>query len=80
MNNPSGMEVRLMAVVEVERLGVNAREVATKANAMGMLQSCASHTLGEPEARARAAEGIAQVQNSMKEMSLPGRQLPKAQT
>ncbi len=75
-----GMEVRLMAVVEVERLGVDASEVATKAKAMGMLQTCANNNVWEPEARSRAAEGAARVQNSMKEMSVPTRQLPKAQT
>lgn len=75
-----GMEVRMMAAVEVERLGVGAPEVGTKAKAMGMLQACANNSLWEPEARRRAAEGAALVQNSMKEMSLPNRQLPKAQT
>ena len=75
-----GMEVRLMAVVEVERLGEAASAMATKAKAMGMLQACANNTSWEPEARKRAAEGAARIQESMKEMSLPNRQLPKAQT
>ncbi len=75
-----GMEVRLMAVVELERLGVDAPEVATKAKALGMLQSSANKDSWEPEARARATEAAARVQNSMKGQPLPKRQLPKAQT
>lgn len=75
-----GMEVRLMAVVEVERLGVDATEVATKGKAMGMLQSCASNNGWEPEARAQAAEAAVRVQSSMKDTSLPTRPVPKSQT
>lgn len=75
-----GMEVRMMAVVEVERLGMYAPEIATKAEAMGMLQACANNNLWEPEARRRAAEGAARIQNSMKEMSAPDHSLPKTQT
>ena len=56
-----------MAVVEVERLGVYAPEIGTKAKAMGMLQAGANNSQWEPEARHRAAEGAAQVQNSMKQ-------------
>lgn len=74
-----GMEVRMMAVVEVERLGVYAPEIGTKAKAMGMLQAGANNSQWEPEARHRAAEGAAQVQNSMKQAP-PANQLPKSQT
>lgn len=74
-----GMEVRMMAVVEVERLGVYAPEIGTKAKAMGMLQASANNSQWEPEARHRAAEGAAQVQNSMKQPP-PANQLPKSQT
>lgn len=75
-----GMEVRMMAVVEVERLGMYAPEIPTKAKAMGMLQACANNSLWEPEARRRAAEGAAQIQNSMKPPSPSNRELPKSQT
>lgn len=75
-----GMEVRMMAVVEVERLGMYAPEIATKAKAMGMLQACANNNSWEPEARRRAAEAAAQVQNSMKPAPPSNRELPKSQT
>ena len=60
-----GMEVRLMAVVAVERIGVNAIDVATKAKAMGMMQLYAGKSLWEPEAKKRAAEAAARIQASM---------------
>ncbi len=60
-----GMEVRLMAVVEIERLGMQATDGATKAKAMGMLQACASNGTWEPEARHRAAEGAARIQSTL---------------
>jgi hypothetical protein len=75
-----GMEVRMMAVVEVERLGMYAPEIPTKAKAMGMLQACAHNNSWEPEAQRRAAEGAAQIQNSMKPAPPSNRQLPKSQT
>ncbi len=75
-----GMEVRMMAVVEVERLGAYAPEIATKAKAMGMLQACANNGQWEPEARRRAAEGAAAVQNSMKPAPSANPQMPKSQT
>ena len=76
-----GMEVRMMAVVEIERLGVYAPEIGTKAKAMGMLQASANNSQWEPEARRRAAEGAAAVQNSMKPAPPPANgQLPKSQT
>lgn len=75
-----GMEVRMMAVVEVEGLGVSAPEIGTKAKAMGLLQAAANNDSWEPEARSRAAEAVAQIQNSMKQMSVPPHQLPKSQT
>ncbi len=75
-----GMEVRMMAVVEVERLGLYAPEIPTKAKAMGMLQACARNSTWEPEAQRRAAAGAAQIQNSMKTPPPSNRQLPKSQT
>ena len=65
-----GMEVRMMVMVEVERLGVYAPEIGTKAKAMGMFQASANNSRVEPEARHRTAEGAAQVQNSMKQRRL----------
>ena len=61
-----GMEVRMMAVVAVERIGVESSETAAKAKAMGLLQSYASKSTWEPEAKRRAEEAVAIIQNSMK--------------
>jgi len=61
-----GMEVRMMAVAAVERIGVEASETAAKAKAMGVLQSYANRGSWEPEAKKRASEAVASIQNSMK--------------
>jgi hypothetical protein len=66
-----GMEVRMMAVVEVEKLGVAASDDATKAKALGMLNACANNSLWEPEERSRASDGTARIQSSMKQMTPP---------
>jgi hypothetical protein len=60
-----GMEVRLMAVVEVERLGVAAHDVALKTKASQMLQAYASNNQWEPEAQSRAANGAARIQSTI---------------
>jgi hypothetical protein len=57
-----GMEVRMMAVAAVERIGIHAEGVGTKARAMGLLQACAADDGWEPEARARATAGAAAIQ------------------
>ncbi len=62
-----GMEVRMMAIAALEKIGVEASEVRTKAKAMGLLQSYASKTGWEPEARRRAEEAATKIQNSMKQ-------------
>lgn len=62
-----GMEVRLMAVVAVERVGRLASSVGTKSRAMGMLSAYANKGSWEPEARRRAAEGSSRVQATIKE-------------
>ena len=67
-----GMEVRMMAVAEVEKLGAAASDSATKAKAMGMLQSDANNTQWEPEARSRAAEAATRIQSTMKPTSSSG--------
>jgi hypothetical protein len=61
-----GMEVRMMAVVAVERIGVESSEPAAKAKAMGLLQSYAGKSTWEPEAKRRAEEAVAAIRNSMK--------------
>ncbi len=61
-----GMEVRMMAVVAVERIGVEASETAAKAKAMGLLQSYVNKGGWEPEAKRRAEEAIAAIQGAMK--------------
>lgn len=60
-----GMEVRMMAVVAVERIGMEATEVGTKAKAMGMMQSYANNGGWEPEAKKRASQAVLRIQNSM---------------
>jgi len=60
-----GMEVRLMAVVAVERIGIQATSPAGKAKAMGMLRACVSKASWEPEAKRRAEEASANIQNSI---------------
>ncbi len=61
-----GMEVRMMAVAAMEKIGVEASEVRTKAKAMGLLQSYAAKGGWEPEARKRAEEAAKSIQASMK--------------
>lgn len=62
-----GMEVRMMAVVAVERIGLQASEIATKSKAMGLLQSYASKGSWEPEAKRRAQEAATRIQNSIQQ-------------
>src|SRR5947208_10853568 len=61
-----GMEVRMMALVAVDRIDVASSETAAKAKAMGLLQSYASQGTWEPEAKRRAEDAVAAIQNSMK--------------
>ena len=61
-----GLEVRMMALWAVERVGLQAADVTTKAKAMGLLQAYAAKSGWEPEARARAQQGSATIQNSLK--------------
>jgi len=61
-----GMEVRMMAVVAVERVGLTASEIGTKARAMGLMQSYGSKGGWEPEAQRRAQQAASNIQNSMK--------------
>jgi hypothetical protein len=61
-----GLEVRMMAIVAMERAGLDASEVGTKAKAMGLLQAYVAKGAWEPEARKRAQEAATAIQNSMK--------------
>lgn len=62
-----GMEVRMMAVAAVEKVGLDASEIGTKTKAMGLLQSYAGKATWEPEAKRRATEASSRIQNSMKQ-------------
>jgi hypothetical protein len=71
-----GMEVRMMAVVAVERIGMEATEVGTKAKAMGMMQSYANKGSWEPEAKKRASDAALRIQNSIKPKKEPPATVP----
>ena len=62
-----GMEVRMMAIAAMEKVGLEATEVRTKAKAMGLLQSYAAKSEWEPEASRRAKEAATNIAKSMKE-------------
>ena len=61
-----GMEVRMMAIAAVERVGRSAPEVGIKAKAMGLLQAYAARGGWEPEAKARALEAASKIEASIK--------------
>lgn len=61
-----GMEVRTMAVAEVEKIGVASTDTAIKTKAMQTLQACANNSQWEPESQHRAAEGAARIQSTIK--------------
>ena len=62
-----GMEVRMLALVALERAGLRASDVGTRARAMGLLHSYASKSGWEPEARRRASDGAAAIETSLKQ-------------
>jgi hypothetical protein len=62
-----GMEVRMMAVAAMEKVGLAAADVGTKAKAMGLLQAYATRSGWEPEARSRAQNAAARVQASVRQ-------------
>ena len=62
-----GMEVRMMAVIAVQKVGLEASGVRTKAKAMGLLQTYAAKGDWEAEAKKLAQEAALVVQKSMKE-------------
>ena len=61
-----GMEVRMMTIRAIERVGMEAAEVGTKAKAMGMLQAYAGSSGAEPEARRRAQEAAQTIERTLK--------------
>lgn len=61
-----GLELRMMAIVAMERAGVIASDIGTKAKAMGLLQSYVTRSGWEEEAKRRARDGAAAIQTSMK--------------
>ena len=61
-----GMEVRMLAVVALERIGRDASDLGTKAKAMGLLQAYAARSGWEPEARKRAQEAASRIEASTK--------------
>ena len=61
-----GLEVRMMAIYAVERIGRDAAEVATKAKAMGLLQAQMSRGW-EPEAQKRAQQAVATIEQGLRQ-------------
>ena len=61
-----GMEVRMMAVVAMEKIGLDVDDVGAKAKAMGLLQTYATKDGWEPEAQKRAKEAATRIQASLK--------------
>lgn len=62
-----GMEVRMMAVAAMEKIGLGTADVGAKAKAMGLLQAYASRGGWEPEARTRAQEAAGAIQASVRQ-------------
>lgn len=61
-----GMEVRMMAMAAVERIGVDTDDVGIKAKAMGLAQTYAANQGWESEARARASDAAAAIRATIK--------------
>ncbi len=71
-----GMEVRMMAVAEVEKLGLAASELATKTKTIALLQGYAGNSSWEPEAQRRAAEAATRIQSTIPQTPSPGAAIP----
>ena len=56
----------MMAVAALEKIGVDAADVAAKAKAMGLLQAYAARGGWEQEAKRRAQDAAAKVQATLK--------------
>lgn len=61
-----GMEARMMAIGEVERIALEASATGTKANAMSILRSYRTSAFWEPEAKRRAEDAATTIQNTLK--------------
>ena len=66
MATTGGMEVRMMAMAAVERIGVDANDVGIKAKAMGLAQMYAADRGWESEARTRAMEAATTIRATIK--------------
>jgi hypothetical protein len=62
-----GMEVRMLAVAAMEKIGLDAADVGAKAKAMGLLQAYAARSGWEPEAKKRAQDGAAKIQATVRQ-------------
>ena len=61
-----GLEVRMMGIAAMEKIGLDAPDVAGKAKAMGLLQAYASRNGWENEAKTRAQNAAARIQSSVR--------------
>jgi hypothetical protein len=61
-----GMELRMMAIHAIERIGLDSADSKVKTKAMVALEAGATRVSFEPEARQRAKDAATHVQNSMK--------------
>jgi hypothetical protein len=61
-----GLEVRMMGIAAMEKIGLGASDIAGKAKAMGLLQAYASRNGWENEAKTRAQDAAARIQASVK--------------
>ena len=57
-----GMEVRMMAVAALEKIGLDVSDIQAKGKAMGLLLLYAEKSSWEPEARTRARTAADRVQ------------------
>jgi hypothetical protein len=62
-----GMEVRMMAVAAMEKIGLGISDVGAKAKAMGLLQAYASRGGWEAEARTRAQDAARAIEATLRQ-------------
>jgi hypothetical protein len=61
-----GMEVRMMAIHAIEKIGLDSTDPRVKTKAMVALETAAGRGSFEPEAKERAKEAAGRIQNSQK--------------
>lgn len=61
-----GLEVRMMAIAAMEKVGLDASAVGAKAKAMGLLQAYGTRSGWEPEAKKRAQDAAARIQATVR--------------